>query len=51
VSNSIGLRTDVDYIETGYFGPARTIQGQSNIRVTAAVVYVFGAPSLRRRRR
>jgi hypothetical protein len=51
VSNSIGIRTGLDYIETGYFGPARTIQGQSNIRVTAAVVYVFGAPSFRRRRR
>lgn len=42
VSDSIALRTGVDYLRTAYFGPTR-IQGQNNIKATVAVVYLFGA--------
>jgi hypothetical protein len=49
-SNRFALRTGVDLLRTQYIGPSLTSQGQSNIRATAALVYLFGAPQLRRRR-
>jgi opacity protein-like surface antigen len=42
LTHSIALRTGVDYMRTGYFGPTLAIQGQSNFRATVAVVYLFG---------
>jgi opacity protein-like surface antigen len=49
VFDSISLRTGVDYMRTGYFGSSLAIQGQPNIRVTAAVVYMFGMHHWKRR--
>ena len=46
---SISIRTGVDYMRTGYFGSSLAIQGQPNIRVTAAVVYMFGIRHWKRR--
>jgi opacity protein-like surface antigen len=51
VSDSMALRTGVDYVRTTYYGPSLTIQGQNNIRATVAVVYTFGGQSWRRRSR
>jgi hypothetical protein len=36
-------------MRTGYFGSSLAIQGQPNIRVTAAVVYMFGMHHWKRR--
>jgi opacity protein-like surface antigen len=49
VSDSFAIRTGVDYMRTGYFGSSLAIQGQPNIRVTAAVVYMFGMHHWKRR--
>ena len=45
---AFAFRGGLDYMRTAYFGPSLLLQGQSNIRATAAIVYAF-AP-LRRRR-
>jgi opacity protein-like surface antigen len=49
VSDSIAVRTGVDYLRTAYFDPSLVIRGQNNIRTTAAVVYYFGKYSRVRR--
>jgi len=50
LSHSFGLRGGVDYLRTEYFfGPVPTIQGQSNIRLTASVVYLLGSLHWKRR--
>lgn len=48
VSDSIRLRTGLDYLRTVYFGPSVTIQGQNNVKATVAVVYVFGTQRRKR---
>ncbi len=51
LSRSFALRGGVDYLRTQYFfGPAPTIQGQSNIRLTASIVCQLGSPPWKRRR-
>jgi hypothetical protein len=49
VSDSMALRTGVDYMRTTYYGPSLTIQGQNNIRVIVSVVHLFGRQSRKRR--
>lgn len=45
VSDSIAIRTGVDYMKTAYFDPTWAFRGQNNIRTTASVVYFFGKRS------
>jgi hypothetical protein len=47
LTNSMGVRGGIDYMRAGYFGPALTVQGQSNIRGTVSVIYRFGHGSER----
>jgi hypothetical protein len=49
LSDSMAIRTGVDYLRTGYFDSSLAIRGQNNIRTTAAVVYFFGRRSRTRR--
>jgi opacity protein-like surface antigen len=49
VSDSMAVRTGVDYMRTTFYGPSLTIEGQNNIRTTVSVVYLFGTQSRRRR--
>lgn len=49
VTDFIALRTGLEYLRTGYFGPTLGIQGQNNFRATAAVVYSFGTRQRKRR--
>ena len=49
VTDSIALRTGLDYMRTAYFGPTLAMQGQNNFRATAAVVYLFGTRQRKRR--
>jgi len=49
VSDSIAIRTGVDYLRTAYFDASLAIRGQNNIRTTASVVYFLGK-QLRTRR-
>ena len=49
VSDSIAIRTGVDYMKTAYFDPTWAFKGQNNIRTTATVVYFFGKRSRTRR--
>ena len=51
VTDSISMRTGVDYIRTSYFGPSLSLRGQSNFRTTATVVYYFAKSSRSRSRR
>ena len=44
-SDSLAIRTGVDYLRTAYYDPTLAIRGQSNIRTTATVVYFFGRQS------
>jgi opacity protein-like surface antigen len=48
-SDSLAIRTGVDYLRTAYYDPSLTIRGQANIRTTATVVYFFGMRSAKRR--
>jgi opacity protein-like surface antigen len=47
LTNSLGVRGGIDYLRAGYFGPALTVQGQSNVRTTVSVIYQFGQGSAR----
>jgi opacity protein-like surface antigen len=49
VTDTIAVRTGVDYLRTGFFGPSQTVQGQNNIKATVAVVYLFGGHRRQRR--
>ena len=49
VTDSIALRTGLDYMRTAYFGPSLAMQGQNNFRAIAAVVYLFGTRQRKRR--
>ncbi len=49
LSDSLALRTGVDYLRTTYFDSSLTIQGQNNIRANVALVYSFGKQSRKRR--
>jgi opacity protein-like surface antigen len=52
LSHSFALRGGVDYLRTEYFvGPSPTLQGQSNIRLTASIVCSLGSPPWKRRKR
>lgn len=50
LSDSMALRSGVDYMRTAYFGPSLKIQSQYNVRATVAVVYSFGRRSRKLRR-
>jgi len=45
VSDSLAIRTGVDYLRTSYFDASLAIRGQNNIRTTITVVYFFGKRS------
>jgi opacity protein-like surface antigen len=45
VTDSMTVRTGVEYLRTGYFDAALSIRGQNNIRTTATVAYYFGRRS------
>jgi opacity protein-like surface antigen len=45
LSDSMAIRTGVDYMRTAYFDPSLATRGQSNMRATAMVVYFFGRRS------
>lgn len=45
LTDSMAIRTGVDYMRTAYYDPSLVIRGQSNLRTTAAVVYFFGKRS------
>ena len=47
VSDSMAIRTGVEYMRTVYFDSSLAIRGQNNIRTTATVVYFFGRRSRR----
>ena len=51
VTDSISMRTGLDYIRTSYFDPSLRLRGQSNFRTTATVVYYFAKSSRARSRR
>lgn len=51
VTDSIAMRTGVDYMRTSYFDPSLRLRGQSNFRTTATVVYYFAKPSRSRSQR
>jgi opacity protein-like surface antigen len=42
VTDSMAVRTGVDYLRTGFYDPSLVVRGQSNLRTTATVVYYFG---------
>jgi hypothetical protein len=50
LTDAFGFRGGVDFLRTTYYGPTLALQGQSNIRATVSVVYLF-RPIHRRRRR
>jgi opacity protein-like surface antigen len=50
-TDSMAIRTGVDYLRTAFYDSSLVVRGQSNLRTTAAVVCYFGKPSPRRRRR
>jgi opacity protein-like surface antigen len=45
VTDSMTVRTGVDYLRTAYFDSAETIRGQNNLRTTVTVAYYFGRRS------
>ena len=49
LSDSVAIRTGVDYMRTAFYDPSLAIRGQNNIRATASVVYFFGKRSRMRR--
>ncbi len=44
-SDSMAIRTGLDYMRTAYFDASQAIRGQNNIRATVSVVYFFGKRS------
>jgi opacity protein-like surface antigen len=49
VTDSMSLRTAVDYLRTSFYDSSLAVRGQRNLRTTAAVVYYFGRPLWRHR--
>jgi len=47
ITDSMTVRTGVEYLRTGYFDAALSIRGQNYIRTTATVAYYFGRRSRR----
>ena len=41
LTEAIGVRGGVDYLRTTYYDSTLALRGQSNVRVTASVVYLF----------
>jgi hypothetical protein len=48
-SDSLAIRSGVDYMRTAYYDPSLTLRSQNNIRTTVNVVYFFGRRSVKRR--
>jgi opacity protein-like surface antigen len=48
-TDSLAIRTGSDYLRTSFYNSSLVVQGQNNIRTTAAVVYYIGKPSRKRR--
>jgi opacity protein-like surface antigen len=48
-TDSLAIRTGADYLRTSFYNSSLVVQGQNNIRTTAAVVYYIGKPSRKRR--
>jgi len=48
LTESITVRSGVDYMRTSYFDASSALRGQSNIRSTASIVYSFVRRSRRR---
>jgi opacity protein-like surface antigen len=49
ISDSMAIRTGVDYMRTAYFDASQAIRGQNNIRTTASLVFFLGKRSRTRR--
>lgn len=49
LTDSMAIRTGVDYLRTSYYDSSLVVRGQSNLRATASVVYYFGMQPRRRR--
>jgi opacity protein-like surface antigen len=49
VSDSIAIRSGVDYMRTSYFDSTVAVRGQSNIRSTVTILYSFVKRSRKRR--
>jgi len=49
LSDSLAIRSGVDYMRTAYYDPSLTIRGQNNFRTTANLVYFFGRRTVKRR--
>ena len=49
LSAAFALRGGVDFLRAQYYGPSLTPRGQSNVRATASIVYLFRALGRRRR--
>jgi|ERR1700722_1122161 len=49
-TDSMAIRTGVDYLRTSFYDSSLVVRGQSSLRTTAAVVYYLGKPSRGRRR-
>jgi hypothetical protein len=49
VSDSMAIRSSVEYLRTAYFDSSLAIRGQNNIKTTASVVYFLGKRSRTRR--
>ena len=47
MTDSLAIRTGVDYLRTTYFDPSLTLHGQNNFRSTASIVYCFEKRSRR----
>jgi opacity protein-like surface antigen len=48
-TESMAIRTGVDYLRTPFYDSSLAVRGQGSLRTTATVVYYFGKPSRRRR--
>lgn len=49
ITDSMAVRTGVDYLRTAYFDTAQAVRGQNNIRTTVAIAYYFGRRARRGR--
>jgi len=49
VSDSIAIRSGVDYMRTTYFDSTAAVRGQGNIRSTVTILYSFVKRSRKRR--
>jgi opacity protein-like surface antigen len=47
-TDSVAIRTGVDYLRTGFYDSSLVVRSQSNLRTTATVLYYFGRRPHRR---